>query len=215
MPLVLKPFHSSFHTFCSPCNFNLQPTLLLITSFFHRRRYEEDSENAWNCGSWFEYLLVVILSAVLLIGSLVLTIFWVIYYRGGFAWNDDPKLQFNLHPVLMVAGFITFSGFCKFSSKWLSANFYNVLTATIPIAAILMYRLCRCMKTIYVKLAHMLFHACAIPCVVIGFLAVLDYHNLSAKPIPNFYSLHSWLGFVTMGLFATQFIVGFFRLVRV
>lgn len=77
--------------------------------------------------------------------------------------------------------------------------------------AILMYRLCRCLKTIYVKLAHMFFHACAIPCVVLGFLAVLDYHNLSEKPIPNFYSLHSWLGFVTMGLFATQFIVGFFR----
>lgn len=77
--------------------------------------------------------------------------------------------------------------------------------------AMLMYRLCRCMRTIYVKLAHMFFHACAIPCVVIGFLAVLDYHNLSETPIPNFYSLHSWLGFVTMGLFATQFVVGFFR----
>uniref|UniRef100_T1H071 Cytochrome b561 domain-containing protein n=1 Tax=Megaselia scalaris TaxID=36166 RepID=T1H071_MEGSC len=23
------------------------------------RRYEDDSENAWNCGSWFEYLLIV------------------------------------------------------------------------------------------------------------------------------------------------------------
>ena len=83
------------------------------SSYTPNRRYEEDSENAWSCGSWFEYLLVVILSTILLIGSLVLTIFWVIYYRGGFAWNEDPKLQFNLHPVLMVAGFITFSGFCK------------------------------------------------------------------------------------------------------
>lgn len=26
---------------------------------------------------------------------------------------EDPKLQFNLHPVLMVGGYITLSGFCK------------------------------------------------------------------------------------------------------
>lgn len=57
--------------------------------------------------------MVIILSTILLIGALVLTIFWVIYYRGGFAWREDVKLQFNLHPVLMVAGFITFSGFCE------------------------------------------------------------------------------------------------------
>lgn len=57
----------------------------------------------------------------------------------------------------------------------------------------------------------MVFQACAIPCVVIGSLAVWDYHNLSTPPIPNFYSLHSWLGLVTMGLFVIQFVVGFFR----
>lgn len=150
-------------------------------------RYEDDSENAWNCGSWFEYLLIVILSTILLVGVLVLMLFWVIYYRGGFAWSEDSVLQFNLHPVLMVAGFITFSGF-----------------------SILLYRLCRCLKHIYVKLAHMFFHACAIPCIVVGFLAVFDSHNLNDPPIPNFTSLHSWLGFITMGLFALQFVIGFF-----
>lgn len=77
-------------------------------------------------------------------------------------------------------------------------------------AAILLYRLCRCMKRIYVKLAHTIFHAFTIPCVVIGFMAVLDSHNLTDPPIPNFYSLHSWLGLVTMGLFVLQFVFGFF-----
>lgn len=82
------------------------------------------------------------------------------------------------------------------------------------LAAILLYRLCRCMKHIYVKLAHTLFHACTIPCVVVGFLAVFDSHNLADPPIPNFYSLHSWLGLVTMGLFVLQFVFGFFSYVH-
>lgn len=91
----------------------LHSLLIEYVSLLFCRRYEEDSDNSWSCGSWFEYLLVVILSTILLIGSLVLTIFWVIYYREGFAWSENPKKQFNWHPVLMVAGFITFSGFCK------------------------------------------------------------------------------------------------------
>jgi len=75
------------------------------------RRYED--ENEWACTNWFEYMLVVVLASLLLLASLTLSLFWAIYYRGGFKWTDDPKRQFNLHPVLMVAGFITFSGFCK------------------------------------------------------------------------------------------------------
>jgi uncharacterized membrane protein (DUF4010 family) len=58
-------------------------------------------------------MLVVVLASLLLLASLTLSLFWVLYYRGGFSWTEDPKKQFNLHPVLMVAGFITFSGFCK------------------------------------------------------------------------------------------------------
>ncbi|XP_065173483.1 plasma membrane ascorbate-dependent reductase CYBRD1-like [Atheta coriaria] len=144
------------------------------------REYEE--ENEWGCGSWLEYTFVVIIASVLLLGSLALTLFWVIYYQDGFAWRDDIKKQFNLHPVLMVAGFITFSGF-----------------------SILLYRICRCGRRIYVKLLHTVFHALAIPCVAIGFLAVLDTHNLKRpEPIPNFYSLHSWIGLVTMGLLPFQ-----------
>lgn len=81
--------------------------------FLNCSRYDDELENTWGCASWCEYILTVIIASVLLIGSTVLALFWVIEYRGGFAWRDDPKRQFNLHPVLNIAGFITFSGFCK------------------------------------------------------------------------------------------------------
>lgn len=148
------------------------------------KRYDDDDDRVWNCGAWFEYILVVVVSSILLIAASVLTIFWTIYYRKGFNM-DDPKLQFNLHPVLMIGGYITLSGF-----------------------SILLYRICRCCSHLIVKLCHTFFHACSIPCIVIGFMAVWDSHN--QQQIPNFYSLHSWLGMITMGLFALQFVLGFF-----
>jgi len=73
----------------------------------------------------------------------------------------------------------------------------------------LIYRLCRCVKQIYVKLIHMFFHAVAIPCIALGFISVFASHDALHKV--NFYSLHSWLGFVTMGMFVLQFVIGFFR----
>lgn len=76
-------------------------------------------------------------------------------------------------------------------------------------SAVLLYRICRCFRRIYVKLLHAIFHALAFPCIVIGFLAVLDYHN--KKGINNFYSLHSWIGFVAMGLFGLQVMTNKFR----
>nr|XP_053625023.1 plasma membrane ascorbate-dependent reductase CYBRD1-like isoform X2 [Plodia interpunctella] len=149
------------------------------------RSYESDDQSRGAC-QWCEYALVITLATILLIGVSALTIFWVFYYHDGYSWADgSPERQFNLHPTLMVAGFITFSGF-----------------------SVLLYRICRCFRRIYVKLLHAIFHALAFPCIVIGFLAVFDYHNKTG--INNFYSLHSWIGLVAMGLFGIQYAVGFF-----
>ncbi|CAH0555999.1 unnamed protein product [Brassicogethes aeneus] len=166
-------------------NFKWEPINKKKYSPCRHRHYEDDNE--WGCGNWFEYILVVAISIFLLLGTLGLTLYWVIQYQGGFAWREDPTKQFNLHPVMMVAGFITFSGF-----------------------SILLYRICRCCRKIYVKLLHAIFHALAIPCVAVGFIAVLDFHNMARPTMPNFYSIHSWVGLVTMGLFAIQYVIGFF-----
>jgi len=145
------------------------------------------------------------LAQILLHGALGLVLYWVFMFHRAegetwpFSWKEDAKKEFWMHPVLMIAGFIYFMG-----------------------QSMLMYRSCRCCRRIWNKLLHTTFHMLAIPCIAMAFIAVYDSHVLNTvpdpqdpekrlpKPIPDFYSLHSWMGFATMGLFALQFIVGFF-----
>jgi len=139
---------------------------------------------------------------ILLHGLIALTLYWVLQYRWDgegvpFAWrkNDktDPEKLWNLHPVLMVTGFIYCMG-----------------------QAMLVYRSCRCCHHICSKLLHTMFHMLGIPCIGLGFLAIWNYHNIrkdrtgNPAPLPHFYSIHSWLGLVTMGLAAIQFLAGVF-----
>lgn len=65
------------------------------------------------------------------------------------------------------------------------------------------------MKKIYIKILHGLIHVGALIFSAIGLKAVFDSHNLNIKdgklsPIPNMYSLHSWMGIITVVLFGLQ-----------
>ena len=68
----------------------------------------------------------------------------------------------------------------------------------------LVYRLYRCCNKLTAKILHTFLYLMAVPCIVVGTITVFDSHNLRVPPIPNLYSLHSWLGVVTIGLFALQ-----------
>jgi len=121
-------------------------------------------------------------------GILVVTLvaLWMSHYRGGFAWTSNPSLEFNYHPVLMTIGLI-----------FLYAE------------AILIYRVFVRFPKRIVKIAHGMIQAISLLFAFVGLKAVLDSHNLDPKPIPNFYSLHSWLGLATIGLFVLQLLAGF------
>ena len=89
----------------------------------------------------------------------------------------------------------------KFNHKCIFTTFVYFL---FSFTAMLVYRLFRCCNKLAAKLLHTLLYLLAVPCIVVSTIAVFDSHNLNPKPIPNLYSLHSWLGLVTMGLFALQ-----------
>nr|XP_045600371.1 transmembrane ascorbate-dependent reductase CYB561-like isoform X1 [Procambarus clarkii]XP_045600372.1 transmembrane ascorbate-dependent reductase CYB561-like isoform X1 [Procambarus clarkii]XP_045600373.1 transmembrane ascorbate-dependent reductase CYB561-like isoform X1 [Procambarus clarkii]XP_045600376.1 transmembrane ascorbate-dependent reductase CYB561-like isoform X1 [Procambarus clarkii]XP_045600377.1 transmembrane ascorbate-dependent reductase CYB561-like isoform X1 [Procambarus clar len=123
------------------------------------------------------------LSQVLGILSVVLVGVWCGYFRKGFAWFSDPDLQFNWHPFLMTLGMV-----------FLYAN------------GALIYRGFRSEKKKKLKILHMMIQLGAFILSIVGLVAVFNFHN--ARSIPNMYSLHSWIGLITVILFSCQWLVG-------
>ncbi|CAG0905490.1 unnamed protein product [Darwinula stevensoni] len=114
---------------------------------------------------------------------IILTIVWLQYYRGGFAWSSDYKVMFNWHPLLMILSMI-----------FLYAN------------VMLVYRTFRHERKKKLKLVHAGLFLVIFVMAVIGLSAVFNVHNTAGTP--NMYSLHSWLGICTMVLFACQWLCG-------
>ena len=68
--------------------------------------------------------LLVLAAQILLNGVMALCLYWIVTYHSKdgvpFSWRSDPKLEWNLHPVLMIAGFIYFMGQCE----WTKLQYY-------------------------------------------------------------------------------------------
>ncbi|TYI11473.1 hypothetical protein ES332_A09G209700v1 [Gossypium tomentosum] len=109
----------------------------------------------------------------------VMVLVWCIYLRGGLAWESSNKsLVFNIHPVLMLIGFIILGG-----------------------EAIMSYKSLPLRKEVK-KVVHLVLHAIALILGIIGIYAAFKYHNESS--IANLYSLHSWLGIGIIVLYGIQ-----------
>uniref|UniRef100_A0A8D3D6H0 Lysosomal membrane ascorbate-dependent ferrireductase CYB561A3 n=1 Tax=Scophthalmus maximus TaxID=52904 RepID=A0A8D3D6H0_SCOMX len=104
-------------------------------------------------------------------------------WRGGFAW-DGSELQFNWHPVLMVAGLVVVYG--------------NAVLYRVPLTW--------GHNKLPWKLLHAALMLSALVLSIVGLCAVFGFHN--AKNIANLYSLHSWIGIAATALFAAQWAVG-------
>ncbi|KAM6407953.1 lysosomal membrane ascorbate-dependent ferrireductase CYB561A3 [Rhynochetos jubatus] len=110
---------------------------------------------------------------------------WCQHWRGGFAWDGGAR-TFNWHPVLMVTGMVVLYG-----------------------AAALVYRLPPTWRgpKLPWKVLHGTLTLVAFGLAVLGLAAVFRFHN--DRGTPNMYSLHSWLGLVTVLLFSCQWVAGF------
>ncbi|XP_071811768.1 plasma membrane ascorbate-dependent reductase CYBRD1-like [Apostichopus japonicus] len=131
------------------------------------------------------FTLLVILAEIL--GLLIVSLMVVLTnkYFGGYAWDGSEK-QFNLHPILMVAGFLFFYG-----------------------NSVLLYKIGAgiSVSKFKIKMAHFLLHLLAFVCSVVGLVAVFQYHN--AQGFGNARSLHSWMGLGTVVFYGSQLVLGF------
>ncbi|CAN6279346.1 unnamed protein product [Urochloa humidicola] len=127
--------------------------------------------------TYVAHALAVVAAAMVLV--------WAIHFRGGLAIEAANKnLIFNVHPVLMLIGFII-----------------------IGSEAIMVYKVFPTLNHDTAKLTHLILHGIALVLGAVGIYFAFKNHNESG--IANLYSLHSWIGIGTITLYGIQWIFGF------
>jgi len=89
--------------------------------------------------------------------------------------------------------------------NWTRSTYLQCRLFCFVFKAAVSYRVFRSSPKFTIKLVHAGLHILAFLFAVIGLFAVFGFHN--HQNIPNFYSLHGWIGFVTVIAFGSQ--VGF------
>ncbi|XP_069191315.1 transmembrane ascorbate-dependent reductase CYB561 isoform X5 [Procambarus clarkii] len=84
--------------------------------------------------------------------------------------------------------------------------FFTKLFTLSQVLGALIYRGFRSEKKKKLKILHMMIQLGAFILSIVGLVAVFNFHN--ARSIPNMYSLHSWIGLITVILFSCQWLVG-------
>ncbi|KAL5971501.1 hypothetical protein TSMEX_000732 [Taenia solium] len=162
---------------------------------------------------------IAVIAQIFGIAAVIMCAVWLGYYYGGFDWRD-PALVFNYHPVFMVLGMIFFFGDGKYASlsTTLMTGFLCRSKAAIPSAfarnnsntcdynAMLIYRVFHKCPKLPLKAVHGVLMILGLLFSVVGLKAAFDSHNV--RGIPDMYSLHAWIGLVTVILFALQWVVG-------
>ncbi|KAH7570827.1 hypothetical protein ACOSP7_019287 [Xanthoceras sorbifolium] len=131
---------------------------------------------------------VTILAHLLFIAVTTLVLVWLLDKREGLAFESKNKSKiFNLHPLFMIIGFILIGGEAIMAYK------------TIPATR-------RTQKAV-----HGVLHSIALVSGALGIFAVFKFQN--EQGIADMYTLHSWLGIITISLYALQWLLAFFSYV--
>ncbi|VDO21404.1 cytochrome b561, putative [Brugia malayi] len=122
----------------------------------------------------------------------ICAVFLVAIWMTGFQDGFTTGLQFHYHPTFMVIGMIFLAG-----------------------DGILVYRIFRHERKRFSKLLHLILHTLVLIFAVVALKAVFDSHNNHRNdqdepdPLPNLYSLHSWIGLTFVIAFFLQYFFGF------
>ncbi|PPD85495.1 hypothetical protein GOBAR_DD17567 [Gossypium barbadense] len=133
---------------------------------------------------------VTVFGHLLFIAVTTLVLVWLLKFREGLAFESANKFKiFNLHPLLMVIGFILMAG-----------------------EAIMAYKSTPSRRDIQVqKAVHLTLQTIALGCGIFGIVVIFKFHN--ETNMPDMVTLHSWLGMITICLFGLQYLLGFFSYV--
>ena len=135
--------------------------------------------------------------------SVILTAIWTGHFLGGFAWQSKPSLQFNWHPLLMMVGLIYLYGNGMSNFNFNKPKKKYLVVVYTYFSGILLYRILRNVESRFkLKICHATLMISVFTLTVIALIAVFEFHN--RRNIPNMYSLHSWLGILTVILFLFQ-----------
>ncbi|XP_073282610.1 probable ascorbate-specific transmembrane electron transporter 1 isoform X1 [Primulina huaijiensis] len=133
-------------------------------------------------------LPVTLFAHVVAIAVITLLLVWLLHFREGVAFKSEVEAKiFNMHPLLMVIGFVLLSG-----------------------EAIMAYKTLPAIRK-WPKMIHSLLHFVALGTGIVGIYAVFKFQR--DEGIPHMYSFHSWLGMSTICLFALQWMFSFFAFV--
>jgi len=125
------------------------------------------------------------LTHILVFSSIVIVSIWV-YELGGLGSTDHEL--FNWHPLLMTLAYMLFMTEGVLAYVCLDGSHSEK------------------------KIIHLILQACSLFFSLLGVYVVFDFH--AENKYPDLYSVHSWVGLLTIFLFGLQFLGGFMTFYR-
>lgn len=120
--------------------------------------------------------------------GLILLSVWMLKLRSGVNVSDADGLT-NLHPLMMYTFMVT-------------VNMYSVMV----------YRTHFHRSKSFLKWMHTILMGVSLTASLLGVIAIFRAHAI--RSIPDWYTLHSWIGTMTMALYVSQFLAGFLAFLK-
>ncbi|KAH0455348.1 hypothetical protein IEQ34_015380 [Dendrobium chrysotoxum] len=135
----------------------------------------------------------IVVAQLLSVAAIVLMLVWILRFRGGLSLkSNDLRRLLNAHHFFMLLGPIICVGQVLLSCGGLAIMAFKTIPGRRRVR----------------KLVHMFLNLVGLVLGVLGFFAIFTFLKKEGT-ILDLDSLHSWVGFGTMCLYAIQFLLGF------